>query len=132
MSTVSLRVAPDEPVLYDGYYDGIAELESNQRDRGIRGLATYADEIQQVPEELVARLPAGAEGTYVVAEYFRDGEEPLFGYIYDGGFAMGDDLDFFEADHMDEDLGDVTTSTGESGADSDKASFGSLSSGGLY
>ncbi|MEM9241240.1 MAG: PBP1A family penicillin-binding protein, partial [Pseudomonadota bacterium] len=36
-----------------------------------------------------ARLPEGASGSYVVAEFFRDGEEPLFGYVFDGGFAMG-------------------------------------------
>jgi penicillin-binding protein 1A len=72
-----------------------------------------------------ARLPEGASGSYVVAEFFRDGEEPLFGYVFDGGFAMGDDLDLFEEDRYVED-----GAVGDDGGD--KASFGSLSSGGLY
>ncbi|MEO0747657.1 MAG: PBP1A family penicillin-binding protein, partial [Pseudomonadota bacterium] len=72
-----------------------------------------------------ARLPEGASGSYVVAEFFRDGEEPLFGYVFDGGFAMGDDLQLFEEDRYYEDDGVVTDDTGQS-------SFGSLSSGGLY
>ena len=72
-----------------------------------------------------ARLPEGASGSYVVAEFFRDGEEPLFGYVFDGGFAMGDDLQLFEEDRYYEDDGVATDDTGQS-------SFGSLSSGGLY
>ncbi|MEL7281979.1 MAG: PBP1A family penicillin-binding protein [Pseudomonadota bacterium] len=71
-----------------------------------------------------ARLPEGASGSYVVAEFFRDGEEPLFGYVFDGGFAMGDDLQLFEEGRYSED-GTGTT-------DGSQSSFGSLSSGGLY
>jgi len=39
-----------------------------------------------------ARLPDGASGESVVAEYFREGEEPVFGITFDGGFAMGANL----------------------------------------
>ncbi len=81
-----------------------------------------------------ARLPEGETGPHVVAEYFREGEEPVFGYVYDGGFAMGDDLRILEERRQ---RGQATTETGaavagESGQDGEKASFGSLSSGGLY
>ncbi len=77
-----------------------------------------------------ARLPEGASGAYVVAEFFREGEEPLFGYVFDGGFAMGDDLDFYEEQRYTADGTPVTDTVDEQ--DGDKASFGSLSSGGLY
>ncbi|MBC7131748.1 MAG: PBP1A family penicillin-binding protein [Roseovarius sp.] len=78
-----------------------------------------------------ARLPDDAEGEHVVAEYFRDGEEPFFGVTYDGGFAMGRDLDLFapgESEHLRE----VTTSTGATTTVGGRATFGSMSSGGLY
>ena len=39
-----------------------------------------------------ARLPDDADGDNVVAEYFRDGEEPVFGVAFDGGFALGASL----------------------------------------
>ena len=44
-----------------------------------------------------ARLPDDASGPNVVAEFFREGEEPIFGLgaIIDGGFAMGGDLPMF-------------------------------------
>ncbi|KAA2314742.1 PBP1A family penicillin-binding protein [Pseudooceanicola sediminis] len=79
-----------------------------------------------------ARLSDDASGNNVVAEYFRDGEEPIFGITYDGGFAMGSDLPLFR------DAGDarqrqqITTSTGERTTIAPKANFGTLSSGGLY
>nr|WP_251134261.1 PBP1A family penicillin-binding protein [Falsiruegeria litorea] len=76
------------------------------------------------------RLPDNASGAHVVAEYFRDGEEPIFGRTYDGGFAMGSDLPLFEeaqqAGHQ------VTTSTGQKTTVGPKANFGTVSSGGLY
>ncbi|WP_372605405.1 penicillin-binding protein 1A, partial [Actibacterium sp.] len=80
-----------------------------------------------------ARLPNDAEGENVVAEYFRDGEDPLFGMaaLVDGGFAMGSDLPLFEPGESDS--GEVvTTSTGKKATVGPKASFGSVSSGGLY
>lgn len=76
------------------------------------------------------RLPDEASGEAVVAEYFRDGEEPLFGITFDGGFAMGANLPLFE--EVQEVGQEVTTSTGRTTVVGPKASFGSVSSGGLY
>ncbi len=76
-----------------------------------------------------ARLPDDASGQNVVAEYFRDGEEPLFGLMFDGGFAMGANLPLF--DEVQENT-QVTTSTGKTVTLGGKASFGTVSSGGLY
>ena len=81
-----------------------------------------------------ARLPDGASGPNVVAEYFREDDLisglALFGQTFDGGFAMGADLPLFE------DAGrgsrQVTTSTGRKAVVGPKANFGTLSSGGLY
>ncbi|HMB14277.1 MAG TPA: penicillin-binding transpeptidase domain-containing protein, partial [Roseovarius sp.] len=78
-----------------------------------------------------ARLPDDASGPNVVAEYFRDGEEPIFGVMFDGGFAMGNDLDLYSSGER-EQVRDVTTSTGEKAQVGGKATFGSMSSGGLY
>ncbi|WP_425038563.1 penicillin-binding protein 1A [Primorskyibacter sp. S187A] len=77
-----------------------------------------------------ARISDGASGENVVAECFRPGEEPVFGITFDGGFAMGGSFERF-------DVGgggsrQVTTSTGRKAIVGPKASFGSLSSGGLY
>ena len=77
-----------------------------------------------------ARLPDDASGQYVVAEYFRDGEEPIFGLTYDGGFAMGSNLPLFE--EVTGDGREVTTSTGGTAVVGPKADFGTVSSGGLY
>jgi penicillin-binding protein 1A len=76
-----------------------------------------------------ARLADDAEGANVVAEYFRDGEAPVFGVMFDGGFAMGDDLELYGSD---EQVRDVTTSSGGTGQVGGNSSFGSMSSGGLY
>ncbi|MGI3170376.1 penicillin-binding protein 1A [Pseudooceanicola sp. C21-150M6] len=77
-----------------------------------------------------ARLPDGASGDNVVAEYFRDGEEPIFGITFDGGFAMGADLPLFEEARGT--IREVTTSSGRKAVVGPKATFGTLSSGGLY
>ena len=77
-----------------------------------------------------ARLPDDASGPNVVAEYFRSGEDPIFGLAFDGGFAMGEDLPLFE--EVQASGREVTTSTGRKAVVGPKASFGSLSSGGLY
>ena len=77
-----------------------------------------------------ARLPDDASGQYVVAEYFRDGEEPIFGLTYDGGFAMGSNLPLFE--EVSAGSSRVRTSTGETTTVGPKANFGTVSSGGLY
>ncbi len=78
-----------------------------------------------------ARLPDDASGASVVAEYFRVGEEPLFGVMFDGGFAMGENLPLFEEVQTGQQQ-QVTTSTGETVNVGPKANFGTLSSGGLY
>ena len=78
-----------------------------------------------------AQLSHEASGDNVVAEYFRLGEEPVFGVAFDGGFAMGSNLPLF--DEVDtEVVTEVITSTGESTVVTPSASFGTLSSGGLY
>jgi penicillin-binding protein 1A len=87
-----------------------------------------------------ARLSSDATGPNVVSEYFREGEEPIFGLaaLIDGGFAMGMNLPLFgqgEVDPGDVDTGaarEVTTSTGERRVIPGQANFGTLSSGGLY
>ncbi len=83
-----------------------------------------------------ARLPDDAEGPGVVAEYFRDGEEPIFGITFDGGFAMGTNLPLFsagEGDGFDAYASEeILTSDGRVTTIPKKADFGSISSGGLY
>jgi penicillin-binding protein 1A len=78
-----------------------------------------------------SRLPSGASGGNVVSECFREGEDPVFGIMFDGGFAMGGDFDRFEAGET-EQVREVTTSTGQKAQVGQKSSFGNLSSGGLY
>ncbi len=78
-----------------------------------------------------ARLPDSASGPHVVAEYFRDGEEPIFGIMFDGGFAMGANLPLFTPEQLNSDT-QVRTVTGEVAIIPGKADFGTLSSGGLY
>ncbi len=77
-----------------------------------------------------ARLPDSAGGENVIAECFRPGEEPVFGITFDGGFAMAADLPLF--DEVPASARRVTTSTGSTATVGPRASFGSLSSGGLY
>jgi penicillin-binding protein 1A len=78
-----------------------------------------------------AQLSPNAEGDNVVAEYFRLGEEPIFGVAFDGGFAMGSNLPLFDEVDV-ETVTEVITSTGETTVVTPGASFGTLSSGGLY
>jgi penicillin-binding protein 1A len=77
-----------------------------------------------------ARLPDDALGDNVVAECFRAGEEPVFGIMYDGGFAMAADLPLY--DEVPRSQREVTTSTGDTATVGDRATFGTLSTGGLY
>ncbi|MGC8203479.1 penicillin-binding protein 1A [Aliiroseovarius sp. PTFE2010] len=82
-----------------------------------------------------ARLADSASGPNVVAEYFRDGEEPVFGIAFDGGFAMGSNLPMFLPDGpsgTNAGTNDVRTSTGETVKVPNKATLGTLSAGGLY
>ncbi|MEO3477528.1 PBP1A family penicillin-binding protein [Phaeobacter sp. CAU 1743] len=77
-----------------------------------------------------APLPDDASGAHVVAEYFRDGAEPIFGMTFDGGFAMGSSLPLIE--EVEQSGRKVTTSSGGTAVLGPKASFGTISSGGLY
>ena len=77
-----------------------------------------------------ARLSDGASGDNVVNECFREGEEPIFGVSFDGGFAMGSNLSLIRPDGQV--AREVTTSTGKKAVVGPKATFGTLSSGGLY
>ncbi|MGY6533856.1 MAG: penicillin-binding protein 1A [Pararhodobacter sp.] len=77
-----------------------------------------------------ARLDDSATGAHVVAEFFRDGEEPVFGIsaLVDGGFAMGSNLPLFDRNDA-----PVDDETGQPvAAPQQPANFGTLSSGGLY
>ncbi|EPX85771.1 penicillin-binding protein, 1A family [Rubellimicrobium thermophilum DSM 16684] len=77
-----------------------------------------------------ARLPDGSTGDNVVQECFRAGEEPVFGITYDGGFAMTENLPLVE--EVRAASRNVTTATGDTAVVGPNASFGTLSSGGLY
>ncbi|NBZ87097.1 penicillin-binding protein 1A [Stagnihabitans tardus] len=85
-----------------------------------------------------AQLPDDASGPNVVAEYFRDGEVPVFGLgaLVDGGFGMGQDLPLFAPGESDIGVSveteTVTTGDGQVKEVPKKATFGSASSGGLY
>ncbi len=80
-----------------------------------------------------ARVSDNAYGPDIVAEYFRLGEEPVFGIAFDGGFAMGSDLPLFTADELDLPEGTlVETADGNVVTVPRRATFGELSSGGLY
>ena len=82
-----------------------------------------------------ARLSPDATGENVVAEYFRDGTEPVFGVdgMVDGGFAMGENLPILEPG---EEGGAGAQAGGDPAAtppeEDGNADFGTLSSGGLY
>ena len=77
-----------------------------------------------------ARLSGGASGDNVVNECFREGEEPIFGVSFDGGFAMGSNLSLIRPDGQV--ARQVTTSTGKKAGVGPRATVGTLSSGGLY
>ena len=80
-----------------------------------------------------ARLPDTAEGPNVVAEYFRNGEEPIFGAMLDGGFAMGGNLQIVDrSEDADTDVETAAPAATVPAAASGNADFGALSSGGLY
>nr|WP_205912026.1 PBP1A family penicillin-binding protein [Rhodobacter sp. SGA-6-6] len=81
-----------------------------------------------------ARLPDDASGENVVAEYFREGEDPIFGLgaLVDGGFEMGQNLPLYAYGETESGGSTVTTATGETKVIPKKADFGTVSSGGLY
>jgi len=78
-----------------------------------------------------ARLSDGARGETVVAEYFREGEEPLFGLTFDGGFAMSSDVPLFRGGAH-ETIKTIRKSDGTTATVGGRASVGALGSGGLY
>ncbi len=76
-----------------------------------------------------ALLSNDAVGDDIISELFREGEEPDSGTsVIDGGFAMGEDLQLYSGPEDTE----VVTSTGKKKIIPKDATFGSLSSGGLY
>jgi penicillin-binding protein 1A len=86
-------------------------------------------------------LPEDAEGDNVIAEYFRDDVEVVFGSaaLVDGGFSFGGNLPIFAAGETDdfEDTSPIATTTppasqGGTSGTTGNADFGTLSSGGLY
>ena len=83
-----------------------------------------------------ARLSDDASGEFVVAEYFRDGEDPVFGTgaMVDGGFGMGSNLPLFSVGEVDagKSTATVTTATGKTKVIPQKSDFGTMSTGGLY
>ncbi|MFN3938602.1 MAG: penicillin-binding protein 1A [Gemmobacter sp.] len=84
-----------------------------------------------------ARLPDNATGDHVIAEYFREGVEPTYGFgsFVDGGFGMGMNLPLFGRGEVDAAEGGmtVTTSTGQTRViPAQRSNFGTLSAGGLY
>jgi penicillin-binding protein 1A len=88
------------------------------------------------------RLAEGASGPDVIAEYFREGAEPVFGIaaLVDGGFAMGANLPMFSRDQDADDewaagatdASGGTGGTGGTGGSGGTATFGTVSAGGLY
>jgi penicillin-binding protein 1A len=79
-----------------------------------------------------ARLPDGSFGPNVVAEYFRDGEEPVFGVMYDGGFALGSDLPLSGEGFGPDEMRTFETPDGALVQVPRRATSGELSTGGLY
>ena len=79
-----------------------------------------------------ARIPNDESGPHIVAEYFRVGEEPVFGVTYDGGFAMGENLPLIP--YGEDETGELLAEHEEPQVRGlpKKADFGTLSSGGLY
>ena len=81
------------------------------------------------------RVGDGSGGD-VVAEYFRDGEEPVFGIdaLIDGGFVMGMSLPVFAPEDGGITLSEdgIDPGTGETLQVPSQTSFGTLSAGGLY
>ncbi len=79
-----------------------------------------------------ARLPDDAIGDYVVAEYFRTGEEPVFGVAFDGGFAMGANLPLVANEQGMRSTQSIQRSDGQTVVIPEQATTGEISSGGLY
>jgi penicillin-binding protein 1A len=110
--------------------------EAIKRFGGTRFTVPPGGYFQNVDRFTGARLGPEAIGDNVISEYFRDGEQGLMGldYIVDGGFGMGENLPIFAAGETDqiEVTDQLQTSDGSTKSVPKKASFGALSSGGLY
>ena len=80
-----------------------------------------------------ARLADNASGANVVAEFFREGVEPIFGLaaIIDGGFGLGSELPVFAPGTAYEELQRPDAGRGTVPAGGG-AGFGTISTGGLY
>ena len=81
------------------------------------------------------QLPDDVTGDFVVAEYFREGEMPIFGLgaMVDGGFAMGENLPLFSYGENETFVGTaVINAEGETVIVPENADFGTVSAGGLY
>ncbi|MDJ0994289.1 MAG: penicillin-binding protein 1A [Dinoroseobacter sp.] len=80
------------------------------------------------------RVDDFASGPEVVAEYFRDGEEPFYGVgaAIDGGFAMGSNLPLFRPEDEVQGGTEVVTSSGRTTVVPEKANVGTVTAGGLY
>ena len=76
------------------------------------------------------QLPDDAKGENVVAEFFRDGEEPEFGITFDGGFSIGSNL--FRDDSSIEEVQVIIKDGEETREVPSTATIGTVSSGGLY
>ncbi|NPD16152.1 PBP1A family penicillin-binding protein [Xinfangfangia sp. D13-10-4-6] len=81
-----------------------------------------------------ARLSPDATGANVVSEYFREGEDVIFGQgaLVDGGFEMGQNLPLFAYGETESGAVTATTASGQTTVIPGKADFGTVSSGGLY
>ena len=78
-----------------------------------------------------ARLQDDASGDHVVAEFFRTGEEPVPSDALDGGFKVSGNIPLFDAGET-EVMNEMITSSGKTVNVAPQASFGTISSGGLY
>ena len=85
----------------------------------------------KIDRETGLPLPDDANDDNVVAEFFRDGDEPIFGVTIDDGLNIAESYKRFQSGQK-EVVKQVQTSTGKTVNIAPKATFGSLSSGGQY
>ena len=78
-----------------------------------------------------ARLQDDASGDHVIAEFFRTGEEPVPSDALDGGFKVSGNIPLFDIGET-EVMNQMITSSGKTVNVAPQASFGTISSGGLY
>ena len=78
-----------------------------------------------------ARLQDDASGDHVITEFFRTGEEPVPSDALDGGFKVSGNIPLFDIGET-EVMNQMITSSGKTVNVAPQASFGTISSGGLY